>query len=103
MNIGCILFGILFIIGGNWFSMGNAYTHLRAWQEMPEKQRQSIRIRPLCRNIGGMIVLCGCIFVAGGIFRLCGRPSFLFLMVLWMISAGIDIWMIEKSGRYLMQ
>ena len=36
-EIGCILFGILFIIGGSWFSMGNAYTHLRAWQEMPEK------------------------------------------------------------------
>ena len=88
MNIGCILFGILFIIGGNWFSMGNAYTHLRAWQEMPEKQRQSIRIRPLCRNIGGMIVLCGCIF---GIH------------IIFCIIARIDIWMIEKSGRYLMQ
>lgn len=36
-------------------------------KDMPASEKAGFRIRPLCRNIGGMIALCGIVFWTGGV------------------------------------
>ena len=101
MNISCIAFGVIFCIAGAIFGMGRGHIHLKAWKAMPEEERAKIRILPLCRNIGMMIVLCGVIFLLGGFWTAFKESAFIWTMILWMIAAGADVYLMEKSNRYL--
>ncbi len=100
MDLACLVFGILFIVAGVLFAFGRLHTRLRAWKVMSPEDRNAIRILPLCRNIGGMIALCGGIFLLGGIYRAFRERGFTAAMILWLIMAGIDVWQIGRSGRY---
>jgi len=91
MDFTCIFFGILFTLAGLWFAFGKGYLHLSLWKNMPQKEKDKLRIIPLCRNIGGIITLNGVIFLVKG---------FVSAMIVWMILAGLDVWYIEKSNRY---
>ena len=57
MDFTCIFFGILFTLAGLWFAFGKGYLHLSLWKNMPQKEKDKLRIIPLCRNIGGIITL----------------------------------------------
>ena len=52
MNFTCIFFGFLFTFAGLWFAFGKGYLHLSLWKNMPQKEKDKLRIVPLCRNIG---------------------------------------------------
>lgn len=52
MDFTCIFFGILFTLAGLWFAFGKGYLHLSLWKNMPQKEKDKLRIIPLCRNIG---------------------------------------------------
>ena len=55
MDFTCIFFGFLFTFAGLWFAFGKGYLHLSLWKNMPQKEKDKLRIIPLCRNIGGII------------------------------------------------
>ena len=84
MDYTCIFFGVLFTIAGFVFACGKGHIHLSAWKNMPQEEKEKIKIVPLCRNIGEVIALNGIIFLMRG----------------WLMIAGFDVWYIGKSNRY---
>lgn len=100
MDFTCIFFGILFTFAGLWFAFAKGYLHLSLWKNMPQKEKDKLRIIPLCRNIGGIITLNGVIFLAKGFLPLFSSHWFVYAMIAWMILAGLDVWYIKKSNRY---
>ncbi len=100
MNITCLLFGIVILIFGILFAAGRVHTCLKAWKHMPEEEKSKIYIKPLCLNIGAMIILCGVIFIIAGLSSAFKDGCFVWAMVVWIIIAFIDVRFISKSGRY---
>lgn len=100
MNFACIFFGILFTIEGFVFAFGKGYNHLSAWKNMPQGEKEKIKITPLCRNIGEVIMLNGIIFLIKGFWAGFSNHWFVGVMIAWMIVAGLDVWYISKSNRY---
>ncbi len=100
MDFTCIFFGILFVISGLWFACGKGHIHLAAWKHMPQEEKDKIRIRPLCRNIGEIIALSGIIFLFKGFWTGFENHWFAAAMTGWLVIAGIDVVYIAKSRRY---
>lgn len=101
MNFICIFLGILFIISGIVFAVGKGHIHLYAWKNMPQFEKDKIKIRPLCRNIGTIIALNGFIFLIKGVWPTFNQSWFVAMMIAWLFVASIDVWYINKSKRYL--
>ena len=57
MDFTCIFFGVLFTVAGFVFACGKGHIHLSAWKNMSQSEKDKIKIRPLCRNIGEVIAL----------------------------------------------
>ena len=100
MHYTYFLFGLLISAFGILFALGKCHGHLAAWKQMTEAEKAAIRIVPLCRNVGGMILLCGILFLLGGVSPVFQAHAFLWAKVLWMIAAWMDVRWISKSGRY---
>lgn len=100
MNFTCVFFGILFMVAGILFSLGKGHIHLAAWKNMPQQEKNQIRIQPLCRNIGAIITLSGIIFLTKGLWTGLENHWFVVSMVTWLFLAGLDVWYITKSSRY---
>lgn len=100
MDFTCIFFGVVFIMTGILFAFGKCHIYLSAWKNMPQQEKENIRIGPLCRNIGGIIALSGIIFLSKGLFPAFENRCFVAAMILWLILAGFDVWYINKSNRY---
>ncbi|MCD7708937.1 MAG: DUF3784 domain-containing protein, partial [Clostridiales bacterium] len=96
-----LVFGILFIAFGVAIALGKVHTHLKEWKATPQSERDKIAIKPLCRNVGGMISLCGVIFAVKGLFYGIPDRLFLLLMLLWIAAAFIDFWQMGKKGWYI--
>ena len=103
MNFTCIFFGILFMAAGLLFATGKLHIHLSAWKQMPDEEKDKIRIHPLCLNIGEVIMLNGLIFLLKGLFAGFTSNWFTIAMVAWMIVAGFDVWYIAKSKKYIVK
>ncbi len=104
MNFTCVVCGIVFVIGGLLLAFGRVYAHLDAWKKMSKEEQDSIRIRPLCRNMGLVVALCGLIFFLSGLWWETFMASvFIWAMIVWFILCGLDIFYIIKSGRYMKQ
>lgn len=101
MNFICIFFGILFILAGFIFATGNGHIHLYAWKNMAQFEKDKIKIKPLCRNIGLVISLNGFIFLIKGFFPMFSQSWFVVTMIVWSLFAIFDVWYISKSTRYL--
>ena len=101
MNITCICFGILFIAVGAFFFFGKGHTHLAAWKNTPDAEKEKVNILPLCRNIGCMIALCGMIFLVSGLWIAFKEAAFVWSMVIWLVLSGVDVYFIGKSKRYI--
>lgn len=100
MDFTCIFFGALFTIAGIVFACGKGLDNLPAWKNMPQQEKEKIKIRPLCRNIGGIISLSGIVFLAKGLLAGFSNRCFVIAMIVWLVTAGIDVWYIGKSRRY---
>lgn len=100
MDFICVFLGILFTIVGFLFFFGKAHIHLSAWKNMPQEEKEQIKILPLCRNIGGVIILCGIIFLLKGLWVDFSNHWFMGSMVAWLVVAGLDVWYMTKSQRY---
>lgn len=101
MDFICIFFGILFTIAGFLFFFGKAHIHLSAWKNMPQEEKDKIKILPLCRNIGKVIILSGILFLVKGFWTNFSNHWFVAFMVAWLIVAGLDVWYITRSKRYM--
>ena len=100
LNPGAILFGALFLTAGLLFAAGKVHERLPFWKRMPETERQKIRIRPLCRNIGEMILLSGLLLLMDGFWPRFREHWFAGVMAAWMAAAALDVWLIGRSSRY---
>ena len=100
MDFICIFFGILFSMVGFMFFLGKAHIHLSAWKNMPQEEKDIIKILPLCRNIGKVITLSGIIFLMKGLWIDFSNHWFVGSMIAWLMIAGLDVWYITKSERY---
>lgn len=103
MDYVCMFLGILFTTGGIFFAFGEIHKHLSAWQKMPDEEKSRIKIKPLCRNIGGMIALNGIIFILKGCCAGFSDRIFQAAIILWLVIAGLDVCCISKSSRYINQ
>lgn len=103
MDLTCLVLGAIFLIAGLAFASGKLHTHMAAWKNMPEEEKAQINIVPLCRNIGYIIAISGVIFLLKGFFSDYIGQYFVWAMIVWLIIAGIDVWRIEKSNRYINQ
>ena len=101
MNLICIFFGLLFMASGLLFALGKVHIHLALWRRMPMQQRNTLRIVPLCRNIGAVIALCGVIFALRGLLGAFTQQLFTWSMLGWFLLAGFDVWYIGTSRRYI--
>ena len=77
-----------------------SHIHLSAWKNMPQSEKDKIKIRPLCRNIGEVIALNGIIFLLKGFWSAFGDHWYVGAMIAWLVVAGFDVWYIGKSKRY---
>lgn len=100
MDYVCMVLGILFMTAGIIFAFGKVYNHLPAWKKMSSEEKEKIRIKPLCKNIGGMIALNGIFFILKGICIGFSDTRFTYAIIAWMVLAGVDVYYISKSSRY---
>ena len=100
LNPGAIFFGVLFLTAGLLFAAGKVHERLPFWKRMPETEKQKIRIGPLCRNIGEMILLSGLLFLMDGFWPRFREHWFAGAMAAWLMVAALDVWVIGRSSRY---
>ncbi len=101
MDFTCVFFGIIFTIAGIIFAFSKMYTRLNGWKYISQEEKEKIDIEPLCKNIGGMITLNGVIFLIKGFVEGFGNSVFVWAMIAWLVIAGLDVWYISKSKRYI--
>ena len=100
MNATCFIFGLCFIGAGLLFMGGKLHGYITAWKMMPQEEKDNIRIEELCVNVGGMIALCGLIFLLAGMNSLFKEKCFVWAMIGWIVLSGVDVYAIEKKGKY---
>lgn len=100
MDFICVFLGILFTIVGFLFFFGKVHIHLSSWKNMPQEEKDQIKILPLCRNIGEVILLSGIIFLLKGLWADFSNHWFMGSMIAWLVVAGLDVWYMTKSQRY---
>lgn len=100
MNFICLFFGAIFMMVGILFALGKGHIHLTAWKNMPQQEKDKIRIQPLCQNIGEIITLNGIIFLIKGMWPGFERHWFAVSMIAWLMIAGFDVWYITKINGY---
>ena len=100
MSYSSIIFGLIFLVVGFMFFMGKLHIHLKAWKNMPEDEKNKIRIKELCRNLGEVIMLSGIIFLLNGFIPSAKNHWFTIAIIAWLLVAGLDLLYIHKSKRY---
>ncbi len=100
MDLTCLAFGVIFLIAGFVFFIGKGHVLLSAWKNMPEEEKSTIHIVPLCHNIGIMFALCGLIFLISGASAFFKDNFFIWCMIIWFVLCGVDFFHISKSPRY---
>ncbi len=101
MDYVCIFFGAVFLIAGVTFACGKGRVYSYALKNMKREEKEKIKITPLCRNVGAIIALSGIIFLVKGFWSGFLNRWFVYTIVLWLIAAGIDVYYISKSSRYI--
>ncbi len=103
MRIECIILGVVFSFAGYFFAFRKGYKHLFAWKKMSDKEKSRIQIKALSRNIGGMIMLNGVIFLIKGLWQRFDNHCFTIAIIAWFIAAALDLIYISRSKRYIRQ
>lgn len=100
MNFTAIVLGTLFLVSGVMIAAGRLHIHLSAWKHMSSQERGKIKVKPLCLNIGEIVMLNGIIFLLKGLISNFTDYWFTLAIVAWMLVALFDVWYISKSGKY---
>jgi formate/nitrite transporter FocA (FNT family) len=100
MNLQCIVFGIIFLLVGIAFFIGGGQNWIKAWREMPQEEKNKIRLDELSKNIGCVFLVASSIFLISGFSPEFFNAAFIWCMVAWFVLTGIDVAFITKSNRY---
>ncbi len=92
--------GAVIIILGIITFIGKFHILFSDWKRMTGEEKQKIKIKPLCRNLGVMIALCGVIVLVGGLSNFFLEKMFAYFILSWFVLAAVDAWWISKSSRY---
>ncbi len=95
-----LLFGIVVVVVGFLAAIGKFHIFFKEWKRMPEDEKKKIKIKPLCRNIGTAIMLCGAILIVAGVWPYFMSEIFKWAMLAWFVLAIADCVYISKSGHY---
>ena len=99
MNYTCILFGIVFTVSGTLFAFGRGYLFRSVFAAVPEAEKEKIRLKRVCRNVGEVIVLNGLIFLMRSLCTGFSSHAFTYAMIAWLVVAGMDVVYITKNER----
>lgn len=100
MNPICVFLGVIFIIAGLGFARGKKYPRSSNWRNLSSKEWKETDNVPLRRNVGGVIMLSGFIFLSKGMMAGFTKKWFTIAMISWFMVAVLDLLYIEKSGKY---
>lgn len=100
MNLQCVVFGLIFLVIGIAFFIGAAPNWIKAWREMPKKEKSKIRMDQLSKNIGCVFGTASAIFLVSGFSPAFLNAAFVWCMIVWFVLTGIDAAFIKKSKRY---
>lgn len=100
MKLLSLFFGVLFLIFGLLFFTGKIYVNMLMLRNIYTEEKQKIKIKLLCQNIGELIILSSLIFICKGLFIEFTNKKFSLAILIWFLIAGFDLIFISKSKRY---
>jgi len=95
-TVACIL-----IIAGVGFYTGKAASYIEGYRDMPDEEKKTVNIKPLCRNLSVMFFLAAAVFGIAGYSELFRLLYFKWTMTGWIVLGCADIVFINKSGHYV--
>ncbi len=100
MRMICVLFGAVYIAIGLTIAFTSIYRRMDFWKKMSDEEKKKVRISPLMRNLGGMIALCGLLFLVAGLWDWFYLYAFRWAIIAWFVLGFIDAFKISKGTRY---
>jgi len=95
-TIACIL-----LVVGIIFYTGKAASYIAGYRDLPDEEKKTVNIEPLCKNISVMFFLAAVIFGIAGYSELFRVAYFKWTMLGWFALCCADIVFINKSGLYV--
>jgi len=83
------------------FYSGNAASFIKGYQDMPDEEKRTVNIKPLCKNLSIMFFLAAAIFGIAGYSEWFRLGYFKGAMIGWIALCCADIVFINKSGLYV--
>jgi len=99
----CYAISFITLIIGVAFYTGKAAEYIKGYQDMPEEEKRTVNIGPLCKNISVMFFLAAVIFGIAGYSEPFRSEYFKWIMTAWIALCCADIVFINKSKRYVSQ
>jgi len=99
----CYTVACALIIAGAVFYTGKAASYIKGYQDMPDEEKKTVNIKPLCKNISAMLFLAAAIFGIAGYSESFRSEYFNWAMIGWIALCCADVAFINKSGRYVLQ
>ncbi len=99
-DILCLVLGVVIIVFGILTATGWLLPHLSSWKAIDAKEKEKIRVAPLCHNIGAMMGVAGVIFILYALITPYTQTAFTLTIGAWFVVAIVDIVYIAKSKRY---
>ena len=96
----CYMVSIILLVTGVIFYSGKAASYIKGYQNMPDKEKKAVDIKPLCKNISVLFFLAAVVFGIAGYSEGFRDVYFKWAMVGWIVLCCADIVFINKSGRY---
>lgn len=67
---------------------------------MTPNERSKVNIKPLCRNVGGVISLAGIILIVAGLWEFFLSEVFLWAMIAWIVVVIFDFAFLMKNKSF---
>ena len=99
--IFCAIVALCLAVLGVAFFTGHAARYIKGYRELPEQEKQGIRIRALLRNVSVMFFAMAGIFAAAALFEAFRLGYLKYALGAWAALVCADVLYIERSGRYV--
>ena len=97
----CFTVSFILIIAGAVFYTGKAASYIKGYQDMPDEEKRTVNIKPLCKNLSIMFFSAAAIFGIAGYSEWFRLEYFKWTMAGWIVLCCVDVVFINKSGRYV--
>lgn len=99
MNLYCIIFGIMFISTSIIFLSKKGGSLVQKWVLTPNTNVDKALCESLSKNISLVFLFAGLIFLLSGFIKAIFDSAFIWLMIIWFIAVGIDVYFISKLNN----